>query len=232
MNTISDQTQLTLVQRTIQVPGAQLNLRGLVIDNDITHDQLLRVGSHLGAVSGVLQWAWADYLCALSDHTCGGADDAETLCTYCDQHAIPSKTRRELTLLGRFYAQGDRLIPLPYEYYREAFLMTRGAKPKALKYLATADADQMGLGEFRRHIRKAEADPSAPARQSVFADYTVVFDFCKFAKAQLETEIENYSAERAIAILADLADGIAFIEKLREISKSEKTETKPAKFSQ
>lgn len=214
----SEQTQLTLVQRTINVPGCQLNLRGLVIDENVSKDALIKVGSHLGAVSGVLQWAWADFLAALSDHTCGGADDSEVLARYCDEHAIPAKRKKELLLMARYYPHADRSYPLPYEYYREAFLIPKGAKSKSLLYLSRADSEQLSLGEFRRYMRKAEADTTPSATQSVFRDYTVVYDFAKFAKVQLDEEIDNYSRERAQAVLADLTDVVRYISKLREIA--------------
>jgi len=223
-------TALELVQQTLTLPSATWSERGLSIDDAITDDCLLALGSRLGAVDGVMSWAWADYLLALYRRFCD-ADNGPSgdkhghdswLQDYCETHGIDGKRRKEALAMALFYHPEHRTIPLGYEYYREALfapgIASTTGREKALGWIKTARGQDMTLAKFRKLIRgecrETEGEQTAHADIRAYADLLAAN---RYARQQLfELRKGAFTAERALAILSDLADLRAFISALEK----------------
>jgi hypothetical protein len=229
-----DTTQLTLVQETLSIPGVQINLRGMDIDAKIGDRALLSIGSRLGAVGGVMSWAWADYMLALYRRYCTPADpkdgddegDDTWLATYCDEHAIDAKRRKELVGMALYYPPASRSAALPYEYYREVFYSpgahSADGRANATPLLAQAEGENLSLGEFRRRLRRAARQVVGEQQaHPALRDYADLMCANRYARQQL-TAIKNgeYTRERAEAVLSDISDVARFIEALKNICSS------------
>lgn len=216
----SSHAKNSLLETTLALPCASIAERCIDIRPDAHDDDVIALTQRLLAVSRFSSWALAGALFELLERK-----GESWLNVFCTANAIAPKLRRELLGVHTFYSPTHRTHALTYQHYRDAMLIVNDGKPKALQrathHLAQAEAHGWSVSELRKHTRTATATQQPVEEQEVFASYQSVHDFARYARHELPT-LASWSAERVDLVLADLADGIELIDRLRELRRLRK----------
>ena len=208
-----------LLEETIKLPRAKIEAHGLTIDTAASDDDLMAIVHRLVAVGRNSQWALATALFELLERR-----GESWLNQFCIASGVSPKLRRELLAVHNFYPPEKRLLSLTYGHYRDAMHLVSDGKPKplerALDCLGKAFENDWDVPALRKYAKRTTATEahSAEERQGDFAAYAAVPAFSRFAKGELP-RLSTWTKERIELVLTDLADGLEFVDRLRELAK-------------
>ncbi len=218
--------QLLLVEHSLHLTSkAKSELvaftpRGLAFSSRATDEDVLEIGRRIFAIRGQTKWMLGSLFAEMMKRRpaeAGSTQDYDVgwAAEFAAAHDLDPKERREMMGVFTFYAPCESTPgPLSYEHHREAMWGVNDGRPqqltRALAFLTRAASEGLSVTQLRMLIREQGRTTTTPAPDQLdLASYSVVFDFMRYAKRELQA-VHTYTPERARMVLHDLG-GEAFL---------------------
>ena len=191
------------LSESIAIQGAAFAQDRLTIAPDATPKQLGLIGDFLSTVSGACDWWRTDYIHTLHTRNIG--------------HTIEQASFDFYSSVAAIFPPDVRIDGLSFDQHKEAMIGTNGSATEARLWLGKALAESWDVPTLRKHLRLANATYHADERKPTGNGYSALTDAERWARTQ-EKQLQNYTPERARAILSDIKHLCSLIDTLETIA--------------
>lgn len=146
MQSTKSQTELIGFEKRITLPGCCIHRNGLIIDDDVTDEQLSQIKGTLHTINESGLWWWGDYL-NFTEFKRGISYEAAAG----DSDYAPESLRKARRISAAFEF-GTR-VPLSWHHHHDALNECEGNAVKALDWLKKAAESGWSISEMRKQIR-------------------------------------------------------------------------------